>query len=126
MLHAEMEAREATGQANSAQATDKQQKKKAQLLVWVAKVLEDRQLYASALEYRRKALAIREKILGTDHPRIARSCTDIALLLKLQGNRAGAVEYLRKALANAIARNDPDAAIYQRRIDSLTKTNPRS
>jgi tetratricopeptide (TPR) repeat protein len=168
MLRAGIEASEAARSAGSAEATARQQGTKAKVLDWISTVLNDRGLSADAMayvykalaiqekvfgtdhvntsrsynnigallrdqskhdqarEYYLKALAIRAKVLGTDHADTVASYSNIALLLKAQGKPAQALEYYRKALAYAVAHNHPDAAKYQRRIDSPSKKAPRS
>ena len=48
----------------------------------------------------RRALAIREKALGPDHPDTATSLNNLALLLKSKGDYAGAEPLCRRALAD--------------------------
>lgn len=52
-----------------------------------------------ALDYYFKALAIREKELGENHPDTALSYSYIGSLYEAQGDYSRALEYLRKALA---------------------------
>jgi tetratricopeptide (TPR) repeat protein len=47
----------------------------------------------------RQALETREKQLGPDHPKVARSASDLGLYLKKLGDRESALRYLRRALA---------------------------
>src|SRR6266851_444038 len=46
----------------------------------------------------RQALAAREQQFGPDHPKVARSASDLGLFLRNQGDLAGAAPYLRRAL----------------------------
>ena len=46
-----------------------------------------------------RALAIREKVLGTDHPYTAQSINNLASLLQAQGELAAARPFLERALA---------------------------
>src|SRR5262249_10950562 len=46
-----------------------------------------------------RALAIREKTLGPDHPEIAQSLNNLAVLLKNQGDLSGARALVERALA---------------------------
>ena len=55
--------------------------------------------YAKALEYYGKALAIRERVLGTEHPSTATTYNNIAGVYQAQGDYAKALEYYGKALA---------------------------
>ena len=124
MLYAEIEAREAAGRASSALAAENQHKKEAQLFVWVAKVLEDRQLHASAVKYRRKALEIRETVLGTDHADTASSYKNVGKTFKVLGQNKEALAHYQKALEVAIAIGDAKAqACYQRNIASPGKSS---
>ena len=47
----------------------------------------------------KQALAEREKAFGADHPKVARSATDLGLYLRNLGDRKGAVALFRRALA---------------------------
>ena len=65
----------------------------------VASVYDDIGNFEKALEYSKKALAIREKVLGTEHPSTAATYNNIALVYKAMGDYANALEYNLKALA---------------------------
>jgi tetratricopeptide (TPR) repeat protein len=52
-----------------------------------------------ALEYARRALAIQEKVLGTEHPYTAISYNDIGVAYEEKGQYDDALEWHRKALA---------------------------
>ena len=54
--------------------------------------------YAQALEFYNKALAIRLKVLGENHPDTATSYNNIGIVYDSQGNYAKALEYHNKAL----------------------------
>ena len=54
--------------------------------------------YQEALEYYEKALEIREKVLGKEHPDTAATYNNIAGVYQDQGNYGEALEYYRKAL----------------------------
>jgi tetratricopeptide (TPR) repeat protein len=47
----------------------------------------------------RQALAEREQQFGLDHPKVARSASDLGLYLRNLGDRSGALPYLERALA---------------------------
>ena len=64
--------------------------------------------YAEAEPLYRRALAIREKTLGPDHPDTAASLNNLALLRCLQGNCAEAEPLFRRALAIAEKVLGPD------------------
>ncbi|MFP3041410.1 tetratricopeptide repeat protein [Treponema primitia] len=64
--------------------------------VFVCKVLAD---YGLALEFSKKALAIKEEVLGPDHPDTAASYTNIGLAYSNMGNYETALKFQQKALA---------------------------
>jgi tetratricopeptide (TPR) repeat protein len=73
---------------------------------WVAR-------YAEARTPHERALAIREKVLGSEHPDTATSLNNLALLLKEQGDLAAARPLLERALAireKALGPEHPDTA----------------
>ncbi|MEE1092130.1 MAG: tetratricopeptide repeat protein, partial [Prevotella sp.] len=51
-----------------------------------------------ALEYHNKALGIREKVFGTEHPDVALSYNNIGEVYHSQGDFQKALEYHNKAL----------------------------
>jgi tetratricopeptide (TPR) repeat protein len=55
--------------------------------------------YPKALEFHLKALNIREKVLGKEHPDIAMSYNNIGSVFFFQGDYPKALEYLQKALS---------------------------
>jgi len=55
--------------------------------------------YAEARTLSERALAIREKALGQEHPDTATNLNDLARLLRAQGDLAGARPYFERALA---------------------------
>ena len=55
--------------------------------------------YAKALEYHTKALAIFEKVFGSEHPDVATSYNNIGYVYYRQGDYAKALEFYTKALA---------------------------
>jgi tetratricopeptide (TPR) repeat protein len=55
--------------------------------------------YAEALEWYLKALVIRKKVLGAEHPRTAAMYNNIAVIYQDQGDYAKALEWHHKALA---------------------------
>src|SRR5690606_13025540 len=60
-----------------------------------------------------RALAIREKVLGPDHPDTAQSLNNLGLLLKTMGDYGGARGYYERALAIAekvLGPEHPDTA----------------
>ena len=60
------------------------------------------------MEYYGKALAIREKVLGKDHPDTAQSYNNIGSMYYQQGKYPEALEYLEKALKICKARLGDD------------------
>jgi Tfp pilus assembly protein PilF len=63
---------------------------------------------AGAQPYFERALAIREKALGPDHPDTAQSLNNLGYLLKTRGDLVGARPYFERALAILTARLGPD------------------
>ncbi|MDR0736396.1 MAG: tetratricopeptide repeat protein, partial [Zoogloeaceae bacterium] len=61
-------------------------------------VFDEQGDYNEALEWYRKALDIKEKVLGKDHPDTATTYNNIALVYKAQGEYGKALEEYRKAL----------------------------
>ena len=60
-------------------------------------VYEEQGDYGKALEYYEKALAISEKVLGTDHPSTATTYNNIGGVYRAQGDYGKAYEYYEKA-----------------------------
>jgi tetratricopeptide (TPR) repeat protein len=72
-----------------------------------------RGVYSSARALLERALAIRERALGPEHPDTAMSLNNLALLLKDQGDLAGARPLVERALAireKALGHDHPDTA----------------
>jgi tetratricopeptide (TPR) repeat protein len=63
---------------------------------------------AGARPYYARALAIREQVLGAEHPDTARSLNNMGFLLRAMGDLAGARPYYERALAIFTARLGPD------------------
>ena len=59
--------------------------------------------YADAEGLYKRALAIREKALGADHPDVASTLDNLAILSASSGNSENALAYSRKATASVIA-----------------------
>ena len=69
--------------------------------------------YAKALEMHRKALAIKEKVLGTEHPDTAASYNNIGVVYRDMGDYAKAFEMFEKALLireKVLGTEHPDTA----------------
>ncbi|MCP4359898.1 MAG: tetratricopeptide repeat protein, partial [Chloroflexi bacterium] len=69
-------------------------------------------------------LAIREKVLGPEHPDTATSLNNLALLLQAQGDYEGALPYYDRALAIFEAKlgpNHPNTRIVRSNLASLDK-----
>ena len=64
----------------------------------MAGVYEDQGDYEKAQEYYGKALAIRERVLGTEHPSTATTYNNMAGVFRAQGDYAKAKVYYEKAL----------------------------
>src|SRR5207247_4174216 len=74
------------------------------LLIWIASVFGQSAatIEGVSAEFEplyRQALAIRERRLGPDHPKVAESLTNLALLLRNHGDLSAAEPLLRRALA---------------------------
>jgi tetratricopeptide (TPR) repeat protein len=81
--------------------------------------------YAGALPYFQRALAIREKVLGPEHPATATSLNNLGLLLKTQGDYAGALPYYRRALdirEKVLGPEHPDTAASLNNLAELLRT----
>jgi tetratricopeptide (TPR) repeat protein len=61
--------------------------------------LHSRAAYQAALPVSERSLAIREKVLGPEHPLTAKSLNNLALVLSQQGDLAGARPLVERALA---------------------------
>ena len=80
--------------------------------------------YDKALEYYSKTLAIREKVLGTEHPNTARSYGNIGVVYKNQGDYDKALEFFTKDLAiceKVLGTEHPDTAICYNNIGVVYK-----
>ena len=69
--------------------------------------------YSAAIPLAERALAIREKVLGKEHPDVANSLNNLALTYKLQGNYQQAEPLLQRALAiyeKVLGKEHPDVA----------------
>ena len=89
----------------------------ADLATRIAGVLNNRALlyhrrgdYAQAESEYLKALAIRERILGPDHPRVARTLADLGGVYYVSGQYEKAIQVLRRALGIQEPRNEPSLA----------------
>ena len=79
-------------------------------------VLYDEQgRYAEAEPLYKRALAIREKALGPDHPDVATSLNNLALLYDDQGRYADAEPLFKRALAISEKRSVPTILMSQHR-----------
>ena len=100
----------------------------ARLLNRVGFYLYNRARYTEAEPLLRRALAIREKRLGPDHPDTAQSLNDLAVLLRFQGRYREAEPLLRRALAiheKAVGPNHPDTAISLNNLALLLQAQGR-
>jgi tetratricopeptide (TPR) repeat protein len=78
--------------------------------------------YPGARPYYERALAIREKILGPEHPDTAQSLNNLASLLQAEGDLAGARPYFERALAvseKGVGPEHPITAICLNNLASL-------
>ena len=70
--------------------------------------------YSEAIPLAQRALAIREKALGPDHPDVAASLNNLAVLYRVQGRYAEAEPLFKRALAikeKAFGPDHPDVAL---------------
>ncbi len=77
---------------------------------------------AGARPYYERALAIRERVLGPEHPQTASAVNNLATLLQTQGDLAGARPYVERALAireRVLGPNHPDTAGSLNNLGSL-------
>ncbi|MCP4420068.1 MAG: tetratricopeptide repeat protein [Chloroflexi bacterium] len=65
---------------------------------WIGYYVKFRGSYAAAQPYYQRALNIREKILGSDHPDTAQSLNNMGLLLQAMGYLATARPYFQRAI----------------------------
>lgn len=74
---------------------------------WIGYYLRFRAEYGKARPYYQRALAIREKALGPDHPDIASTLNNLAILAYYEGDYAAAVRLMRRALTISEQRLGP-------------------
>lgn len=77
---------------------------------------------AGARPFYKRALAIREKVLGLEHPDTARSLNNLGCV-----HRAGARAYCERALAileKALGHEHPDTRIVRGNLDALREPAP--
>ena len=78
--------------------------------------------YPKALEFYTKALSIREKVLGKDHPDTADSYNDIGSIYSDTGDYPKALEFYTKALnirEKVLGKDHPDTALSYNNIGSV-------
>jgi len=75
--------------------------------------------YPAARPYYERAFAIREKVMGAEHPDTALSLNNLGLLLQSQGDFAGARRYLERALAIKEKALGPDHLDTARSLNNL-------
>ena len=80
--------------------------------------------YGRALDFYNKALAIKEKVLGTEHPSTATTYHNLAILYDKMGDCANAREYAEKALAvfeSRLGADHPYTAIARKTLDGISQ-----
>ncbi|HEY6540972.1 MAG TPA: tetratricopeptide repeat protein, partial [Ktedonobacteraceae bacterium] len=86
----------------------------AQLVYKTGKYLEERGQYAVATTLIRQSLTIREQTLGMEHPEVAESLNELAILYWQQGHYSEAEPLIKRALAireQVLGLNHPDTAL---------------
>ncbi len=77
----------------------------------------------------RRALAIDEKAMGSDDPDVATVLNNLAVLLYLKGDYAGAEPLMRRALAideKALGPDDPQTQQDQKNLDDLLQKSAQA
>jgi tetratricopeptide (TPR) repeat protein len=69
--------------------------------------------YAEARLYYERALAIRERVLGPEHPDTAQRLNNLGALLRAQGDLGGARPHYERALHIFMARLGPNHGLTQ-------------
>ena len=85
--------------------------------------------YAEAEPLIKRSLAIREKVLGSDHPDVARSLNNLADLYERRGRLADAEPLYRRALSireRAVGADHPDTAISTNNLAFLYRAEGRA
>jgi len=101
----------------------------AMLFKAIGRVLYARAKYAEALEYFLKDSAIKEQVLGKDHPDVATPYISIGSTLQAQGKYAEAMEYHLKALAikeKAYGKDHSNVAICYNNIGSTLQAQGKN
>src|SRR5262249_19548715 len=79
-----------------------------------------------ALPLYRKALQIRLKVLGEEHPHTAQSYNNVAFCLNTLGKRSEAMSHLRRALLGQdVSRHSAAPAGFARSLFASTQAQPR-
>jgi CHAT domain-containing protein/Tfp pilus assembly protein PilF len=84
--------------------------------------------YVEALAVAQRVLEIRQKILGTNHPAVARAINNLAVLSYVQGRYADAESLYRRSLAifeKVLDPNHPDIAISVNNLGGLYRDEGR-
>jgi len=85
----------------------------------LAALLHGQRDLAGAQALYQRALAIRERVLGPEHPDTATTLNNLGGLLYLQGDRSGARSLLERALASRLKILGPDHPHTKATLDSL-------
>jgi Tfp pilus assembly protein PilF len=96
----------------------------AWLLNQMGVYLDARAQFAEAKPYLERALAIREQVLGLQHPDTATSLNNLGTLLDAQGDLAGAKPYYERALAiyeQVLGPQHPDTATSLHNLGGLLR-----
>lgn len=105
---------QAIGQATPAQSTQQSAElAEAERLNQQVEQLYKQGQYSAAIPLAERSLAIREKVLGLEHPDVAQSLNNLALLYKAQGNYSEAEPLFQRSLAiqeKVLGPEHPDVA----------------
>jgi tetratricopeptide (TPR) repeat protein len=92
---------------------------------WAAAIALGMQLDPGALvPLYKQALAEREKQFGADHPKVARSASDLGLYLRNIGERDAAVAYLKRAFEIDAKTLDPSDKLLAEDLENLASVAP--
>ena len=98
----------------------------AALMIWIGRYYNDVADYFGALEWYGKALVIRERVLGREHPDTATMYNNVALVYDSLGRFEEALEWYSKALIileKVLGKNHPSTITVQENYESTLHKN---